>query len=106
MAADNDNAIDPGLATLVILLRVHGVDTDADQIATGMGLKLSASGEMLRCAKELGLKARAPKDEVGALANTHCPGSQYYEMAALSFLARWQATRSLCTARHHHVRRK
>src|SRR2546430_2203895 len=39
MAAKNDNAIDPGLATLVILLRVHGVDTDADQIRNRYGTK-------------------------------------------------------------------
>ena len=57
MAAENDNAIDPELATLVILLRVHG--SDADQIRNLYGTKAVRIREM-RYAKELGLKARAP----------------------------------------------
>src|SRR5262245_45786987 len=51
MAAENDKAMDPGLATFAPL-----------------------SGQMLRCAKELGLKARAPKTKWERLANTPLPG--------------------------------
>src|SRR2546430_13778684 len=74
MAAENDNAIDPGLATLVILLRVHGVDTDADQIRNRYGTKAVRIREMLRYAKHLGLKAHAPTTRWERLANTPLPG--------------------------------
>ena len=61
MPAKNDTskAIDPGLATLVILLRAHGVDTDADQIRNRYGTNAVRISEMLRYAKAFGLKARA-----------------------------------------------
>src|SRR6266550_2434776 len=74
MAAENDNAIDPGLATLVILLRVHGVDTDADQIRNRYGTKAVRIREMLRYAKHLGLKAHAPTTRWERLASTSLPG--------------------------------
>src|SRR5437016_6292775 len=74
MAAENDNAIDPGLATLVILLRVHGVDTDADQIRNRYGTKAVRIREMLRYAKHLGLKAHAPTTRWERLASISLPG--------------------------------
>ena len=74
MAAENDNAIDPGLATLVILLRVHGVDTDADQIRNRYGTKAVRIREMLRYAKDLGLKAHASTTRWERLASISLPG--------------------------------
>jgi ATP-binding cassette, subfamily B, bacterial HlyB/CyaB len=76
MPAKNDTskAIDPGLATLVILLRAHGVDTDADQIRNRYGTNAVRISEMLRYAKALGLKARAPSTKWERLASTSLPG--------------------------------
>jgi ATP-binding cassette, subfamily B, bacterial HlyB/CyaB len=51
-------AVDPGLSALVMLLRVHGVAADPEQIRHRFGTAPMGIPEMLRCAKELGLKAR------------------------------------------------
>ena len=50
---------DSGLAALVILLRYHGIGAEAGQIRHKMGVARIGVIEMLRCAKDLGLKARA-----------------------------------------------
>jgi subfamily B ATP-binding cassette protein HlyB/CyaB len=57
---------DPGLAALVMLLRCHGVGVDSTQIRHRCGTATVGVAEMLRCAKELGLKARAPTTKMGA----------------------------------------
>src|SRR6266850_2383404 len=53
---DNPGAPDQGLAALV---GFHGVGADPEQIRHSFGTKAIGVSEMLRCAKELGLKARA-----------------------------------------------
>src|SRR5256886_563764 len=74
MAAENDNAIDPGLVTLVIFLRCQGIGAEVEQIRHKCGTPTIGIREMLRCAKELGLKARAPKTKWERLATTPLPG--------------------------------
>jgi len=49
---------DPGLYALVCLLRLHNVAADPAQIRHRFGSMPIGIPEMLRCAKELGLKAR------------------------------------------------
>ena len=49
---------DPGLYVLVSLLRMQGVGADPEQIRHRFGAAPIGIPEMLRCAKELGLKAR------------------------------------------------
>jgi subfamily B ATP-binding cassette protein HlyB/CyaB len=46
-----------GLAALVLLLRLHGVGADSEQIRHHFGDDIGVA-EMLRCAKQFGLKAR------------------------------------------------
>jgi len=67
---DHVKPIDPGLAALVVLLRFHGVGADPEQIRHQFGGVPIGIPEMLRCAKELGLKARA---YVSSLAKTPFP---------------------------------
>ena len=59
MMVEQGAASDSGLVGLVTLLRYHGVGVDAEQIrhrfSTGTTTQI---GDMLRCAKALGLKAR------------------------------------------------
>src|SRR5262249_35733796 len=50
---------DPGLETLVTLLHLQGVAADAGQIRHRLGRDKIGVADMLRCAKDLGLKARA-----------------------------------------------
>jgi subfamily B ATP-binding cassette protein HlyB/CyaB len=70
----NKNDIDPGLAALVMLLRVHGIGADPGQIRHQFGLPEIGIPEMLRCAKNLGIKARVYATTWRRLANTPLPG--------------------------------
>src|SRR3974390_2814869 len=67
------STIDPGLAALVILLRFHGIGAEAGQIRHRCGNVRIGISEMLRCAKELGLKARARTTNWDRLAKTPLP---------------------------------
>ena len=62
-----------GLAALVLLMRFHGVGADPEQIRHQFGNEIGV-GEMLRCAKQFGLKARSYQSTWGRLANTPLPG--------------------------------
>src|SRR6266487_4200960 len=70
----NKNDIDPGLAVLVILLRLHGISADANQLRHQFGLPEIGVPEMIRCAKSLGLKARVYATKWRRLPNTPLPG--------------------------------
>ncbi len=75
MVADNQNTQAPesGLLCLVMLLRCHGVPAEAEQIRHRMGAAAIGVPEMLRYAKEIGLKARAKKTNWALLARTPLP---------------------------------
>src|SRR5438309_9408774 len=75
MTAENENsgAPDPGLGALVALLRFHGVGVDPGQIRHRVGAKAIGVEEMLRCAKELGIKARAATTRWERLGKTPLP---------------------------------
>jgi subfamily B ATP-binding cassette protein HlyB/CyaB len=70
---DNPGAADQGLAALVALLRFHGLGADPEQIRHSFGAKAIGVSEMLRCAKELGLKARAVTTRWERLVRTPLP---------------------------------
>jgi len=65
--------VDPGLAALVMLLRFHGIAANPEQIRHQLGMATVGIGEMLRCAKDLGLKARSRKTNWARLAATPMP---------------------------------
>jgi subfamily B ATP-binding cassette protein HlyB/CyaB len=64
---------DSGLEALVTLLRLQGVAADAGQIRHRLGTNRIDVPEMLRCAKDLGLKARAYSTNWSRLARTPLP---------------------------------
>jgi subfamily B ATP-binding cassette protein HlyB/CyaB len=64
---------DPGLAALVMLLRFHGIAANPEQIRHQLGMATVGIGEMLRCAKDLGLKARSRRTTWARLAATPMP---------------------------------
>ncbi len=68
------STVDPGLDVLVTLLHFQGVAADRGQIRHRLGVagKIGAA-EILRCAKELGLKARAYRSTWSRLARTALP---------------------------------
>ncbi|UGY12659.1 type I secretion system permease/ATPase [Bradyrhizobium septentrionale] len=65
--------VDQGLEALVTLLHLQGVAADAGQIAHRMGTEKIGTPEMLRCAKDLGLKARACQTDWSRLGSTPLP---------------------------------
>ena len=69
----NVNSADPGLLALVMLSRFHGVAADPEQIRHRFGRGTIGIPEMLRCAKELGLKARARLTTWERLVSTPMP---------------------------------
>src|SRR5689334_23274777 len=73
MSEDVDNGFDSGLATLTLLLRFHGISADPSQISHRLGNAAVGIAEMLRCARELGLKARAIASDWTALAKINLP---------------------------------
>jgi subfamily B ATP-binding cassette protein HlyB/CyaB len=65
--------LDPGLTALVMLLRFHGVGADPSRIKHHCGGADIGITEMIRCAKEFGLRARELKTSWARLATTPLP---------------------------------
>ena len=64
---------DSGLACLALLLRFHGVAADPERIRHRLGGVAVGTNEMLRCARELGLKARLITTKWQQLEKTRLP---------------------------------
>jgi hypothetical protein len=64
---------DPGLHALMLLLRLHGIVADGGQIRHRTGEAAIGTAEMLRCAKDLGLKARLATTKMARLLRTPLP---------------------------------
>jgi subfamily B ATP-binding cassette protein HlyB/CyaB len=72
--AEAETRIDEsGLGALVLLLNFHGIGADAAQIKHRLGVARVGVVDMLRCAKQLGLKASARATRWDRLANTPLP---------------------------------
>ena len=74
MTGETGKKPDCGLSALVMLLRLHGIGVDPEQIRHQFGAAPVGVPEMLRCAKGLGLKARSLKTEWDRLGKTPLPG--------------------------------
>jgi ATP-binding cassette, subfamily B, bacterial HlyB/CyaB len=72
-AVNRAGPADPGLEALVTLLRFQGVAADPGQIRHRLGTNKIGAPEMLRCAKDLGLKARAYGTDWSRLVRTPLP---------------------------------
>ena len=75
MSANLESARPPdsGLASLVMLLRFHGIGADAKQLQHQFGTSSFGIPEMIRCAKALELKARAITTHWERLAKIQLP---------------------------------
>ncbi|WP_426530868.1 type I secretion system permease/ATPase [Bradyrhizobium sp. McL0615] len=75
MSAETDGMrrVDSGLEALVTLLHFQGVAADRQQIRHRMATDRIGASEILRCAKDLGLKARACRSQWSRLAKTPLP---------------------------------
>ena len=72
VATEKPAPAESGVAALVALLRFHGVAADLEQIRHHFGSEIGVP-EMLRCAKEFGLKARRFETTWSRLAKTPFP---------------------------------
>ena len=72
-AAEGASPADSGLEALVTLLHFQGVAADREQIRHRLGTAKIGAPEMLRCAKDLGLKTRAYRTDWSRLARTPLP---------------------------------
>ena len=93
MNTDNSRGAEPGLAALVLLLRFHGVSADPEQIRHRFGGGSIGIPEMLRCAKDLGLKARSRQITWERLANMPLPGIARLSMETISLWPRSAKTK-------------
>jgi subfamily B ATP-binding cassette protein HlyB/CyaB len=73
-AAQDPAATESALLSLTILLRCHGIGAEPEQIRHRIGSPRIGVAEMLRCAKEMDLKARVLSTEWDRLAKTPLPG--------------------------------
>jgi len=64
---------DSGLEALVTLLHLQGIAADRGQIRHRLGTETIGAPEILRCAKELGLKAKACRSDWSRLRKTPLP---------------------------------
>jgi len=65
--------VDPGLAALVMMLQYQGVAADAAQIRHRVGAQAVSVADILLCAKQYGVKARALSSDWTRLAKTPMP---------------------------------
>ena len=68
------SSADLGLSALVMLLRFHGLGADPEQLRHRFGAATIGIPEMLRCAKDLGLKAQSRLTTWERLVSTPLPG--------------------------------
>src|SRR5262245_27912175 len=73
MAPDSQQTPDPGLAALVMMLRFQGVAADAVQIRHRLSTPAIGVPDMLRCAKDYGLKASTFAAKWNPLVRTPMP---------------------------------
>ena len=67
------NEVDSGLEALVTLLHFQGVAADREQIRHRLGTNKIGASEILRCAKDFGLKARSCRTSWSRLAKMPLP---------------------------------
>jgi subfamily B ATP-binding cassette protein HlyB/CyaB len=82
------SAADPGLDSLVLLLRFHGVAAEREQLAHRLGRGTVGVAEILRCARELGVKARACRTSWPRLPSTPLPAIAPLRDGGFMLLAR------------------
>jgi subfamily B ATP-binding cassette protein HlyB/CyaB len=75
MTTETDvNGAASGLEALLTLLHLQGVAADRDQVRHRLGTSTLGAPEILRCARDLGLKARTLRTSWPRLAKTPLPG--------------------------------
>ena len=98
MSSEGNSVTDPGLAVLVTLLRFHGIGADPGQIRHQLGTATIGIPEMLRAAKDLGLKARSRHTKWERLSATPLPAIAALRDGGFLLLAKVGADKALVQA--------
>jgi subfamily B ATP-binding cassette protein HlyB/CyaB len=80
--------VDPGLSSLVLLMRILGIAADAAQISHQLGVKKIGVTEMLLVARRMKLKAKARTTTFERLAVTPLPGIAVLKDGGFTLLAK------------------
>jgi subfamily B ATP-binding cassette protein HlyB/CyaB len=88
VAVDRARPVDSGLDALVTLLHFQGIAADAGQIRHRLGTDKIGAADILRCAKDLGIKARAHRSRWPQLARTPLPAIATLRDGAFMVLAK------------------
>ncbi len=88
---------DTGLGCLVIMAKIHGISADPDQIkhAFAIGAQGMSTVDILRAAKELGLKAKTAEVKYERLKKLRLPAVVELEQGGYIILARFEEDRLL-----------
>src|SRR5262249_4176452 len=80
--------VDPGLASLTLLLRFHSIAVNGEQLLHQFGTQTIGITEMLRCAKQFGLKAKSRVTRWDRLATTPLPAIARFKDGSFCFVAK------------------
>lgn len=86
---------DSGLSTLVLMLRFHSIAADAAQLHHKLGAKAVGVTEMIRLAREFGLKAKARTIDWPKLSTTPLPAIARLKDGGFAFVAKTDGQRVL-----------
>jgi len=97
------SSADLGLSALVMLLRFHGLGADPEQLRHRFGAATIGIPEMLRCAKDLGLKAQSRLTTWERLVSTPLPGIVALRDGGFLLLGKVMTARRWCSRRYRPV---
>jgi subfamily B ATP-binding cassette protein HlyB/CyaB len=86
-------AADPGLECLVLLLRYHGIGADSAQIRHQLGARAIGVTEMLRCARQMELKAKSISLTWARLEKAPLPAIAVLRDGGFAYVAKAEAQR-------------
>lgn len=87
--------VDPGLASLTLLLRFHGIAVNGDQLCHQLGTNTIGITQMLRVAKQFSLRAKSRVTTWDRLATTPLPAIAQLQDGGFAFVAKADAEKVL-----------
>ena len=87
--------VDPGLASLTLLLRFHGIAVNGDQLCHQLGTNTIGITQMLRVAKQFSLRAKSRVTTWERLATTPLPAIAQLQDGGFAFVAKADAEKIL-----------
>jgi subfamily B ATP-binding cassette protein HlyB/CyaB len=80
--------VDPGLACLTLILRFHNIAVNGEQLLHQYSTRSIGITEMLRCAKQFGLRSKSRVVKWERLATTPLPGIARFKDGSFAYVAK------------------